>query len=125
MSRTLFPKISAYHQEWLDVGDGHQLYLEQSGNPKGIPVLYLHGGPGGGSSENHRRYFDPNLYHIILFDQRGCGKSTPFAEVSNNTTWDLISDIEKIRNLLNVEKMGSFWWKLGIYSVSLIWRRVS
>lgn len=68
MSRTLFPKITSYNKEWLDVGDGHQLYIEQSGNPEGIPVIYFHGGPGGGSSENQRRYFDPNIYHIILFD---------------------------------------------------------
>lgn len=112
MSRTLFSKISAYHQEWLDVGDGHQLYLEQSGNPKGIPVLYLHGGPGGGSSENHRRYFDPNLYHIILFDQRGCGQSNPAPSVENNTTEALVADIEKIRGHLNIEQWliaGGSW----------------
>ena len=112
MSRTLFPKISTYHQEWLDVGDGHQLYLEQSGNPKGIPVLYLHGGPGGGSSENHRRYFDPNLYHIILFDQRGCGQSKPAPSVEHNNTGALVSDIEKIREHLNISRWlvaGGSW----------------
>ena len=97
----------------VDVGEGHSIYLEQCGNPKGIPILVLHGGPGGGSSPHMRRYFDPIHYHIILFDQRGCGKSTPFAEVSNNTTWDLISDIEKIRNLLNIEKWALFGGSWG------------
>ncbi|AZQ83001.1 alpha/beta fold hydrolase [Colwellia sp. Arc7-635] len=77
MSRMLLPNIAVYEQEWLDVGDGHQLYLEQSGNPDGIAVIYLHGGPGGGSSKDHRRYFDPEKYRIILFDQRGCGRSKP------------------------------------------------
>jgi len=112
MSRVLFPKISAYQTEWLDVGDNYQLYLEQSGNPKGIPVVYLHGGPGGGSSENHRRYFDPEKYRIILFDQRGCGRSKPSPSIENNTTQALINDLEKIRRHLNVEQWlvaGGSW----------------
>lgn len=112
MSRTLFPKITTYNQEWFDVGDSNQLYLEQSGNPEGIPVLYLHGGPGGGSSENHRRYFDPDLYHIILFDQRGCGQSKPAPSIKNNTTQKLVEDIESIREYLKIEQWlvtGGSW----------------
>ena len=104
MSRTLFPKLSSYHKEWLPVGEKHQLYLEQSGNPNGIPVLYLHGGPGGGCSKNHRRYFDPSKYRIILFDQRGCGRSKPSPSIEDNTLEYLVSDIEKIRTHLGVEQ---------------------
>jgi proline iminopeptidase len=88
------------------------LYLEQSGNPDGIPVLYLHGGPGGGSSENHRRYFDPSLYRIILFDQRGCGQSQPAPSIEHNNTQALVEDIEKIREHLKVEQWivcGGSW----------------
>jgi len=112
MSRTLFPKISTYHQEWFSVSESHQLYLEVSGNPKGIPVLYLHGGPGGGSSENHRRYFDPSIYRIILFDQRGCGRSKPSPSIIDNTTERLVEDIEKIRSHLNIDQWlitGGSW----------------
>ncbi|MEW6981025.1 prolyl aminopeptidase [Colwelliaceae bacterium 6471] len=112
MSRTLFPKISTYKQEWLAVGDGHEIYLEQTGNPDGIPVIYLHGGPGGGSSENHRRYFDPEKYRIILFDQRGCGRSRPSPSIENNTTWKLIEDIEFIRQYLGIKQWlvtGGSW----------------
>jgi len=112
MSRNLYPKISVYRQEWFRVDDVHQIYIEQSGNPEGIPVVYLHGGPGGGSSENHRRYFDPEKYRIILFDQRGCGRSKPSPSIVNNTTDDLISDIEKIREHLNITKWvvaGGSW----------------
>lgn len=123
MSRTLFPKIIPFKQEWLDVGDGQKLYLEQSGNPEGIPVLYLHGGPGGGSSESHRRYFDPNIYHIILFDQRGCGKSEPAPSIEHNNTKALVEDIEKIRQYLKVERWlvagGSWGTTLAmIYGIS-------
>ena len=81
----------------LDVGDGHSLYWELCGNPDGKPVVFLHGGPGGGSSPDHRRQFDPDKYKILVFDQRGCGKSTPYASLENNTTWDLVEDIEKLR----------------------------
>ncbi len=112
MSRFLYPKISTYQQEWLAVGDGHKVYLEQSGNPNGIPVLYLHGGPGSGSSENHRRYFDPEIYRIILFDQRGCGKSTPSPSIENNTMQHLVSDIELIREYLKIKQWlicGGSW----------------
>jgi proline iminopeptidase len=112
MSRSLYPKIGCYQQEWLAVDDVHQIYLEQSGNPDGIPVLYLHGGPGGGSSENHRRYFDPEKYRIITFDQRGCGQSTPSPSIENNTTDFLIEDIEKIRCHLSIDEWlmsGGSW----------------
>jgi proline iminopeptidase len=112
MSRTLFPKISAYQKEWLNVQGGHQLYIEQSGNPNGIAVIYLHGGPGGGSSENHRRYFDPEKYRIILIDQRGCGRSRPSPSIDNNTSADLVVDIESIRLHLNIERWlvaGGSW----------------
>ncbi|MDT0605150.1 prolyl aminopeptidase [Thalassotalea castellviae] len=112
MSRALYPKIKHYHHEWLKVDDVHQIYLEQSGNPNGIPVLYLHGGPGGGSSNNHRRYFDPEKYRIIIFDQRGCGQSKPSPSIENNHTDFLIEDIEKIRQHLSIDKWlisGGSW----------------
>lgn len=112
MSRTLYPKISLYKQEWLQVSSVHHLYIEQSGNPSGIPVLYLHGGPGGGSSANHRRYFDPIKYRIILFDQRGCGRSKPSPSLEENTTQDLVNDIEVIRMHLGIEQWliaGGSW----------------
>ena len=98
--------------ERMEMTDGHRLYVEQSGNPRGIPVVVLHGGPGGGCSPSMRRYFDPDRYRIILFDQRGCGRSTPFASVENNTTWDLVADIERIRERLDIEKwvvFGGSW----------------
>ena len=76
-----YPKITPFNHLMLDVGDGHQLYIEQCGNPNGQPVVFLHGGPGGGCSENDRRFFDPEQYHIILFDQRGCGRSLPHGEL--------------------------------------------
>ena len=112
MYRNLFPKITYYHHEWLKVSDTHQLYIELSGNPDGIPVLYLHGGPGGSSSENHRRYFDPNIFHIILFDQRGCGQSKPAPSIVDNTTEALVEDIEAIRQHLHIEQWlitGGSW----------------
>jgi len=112
MSRSLYPKISTYRQEWLSVGEGHELYLEQSGNQNGIPLIYLHGGPGSGSSENHRRYFDPEKYRIILFDQRGCGRSKPSPSIQDNNTAYLIADIETIRQHLNIEQWlvcGGSW----------------
>ena len=95
--RTLYPAIEPYETGMLDVGDGHQLYWELSGNPDGKPVVFLHGGPGGGSSPDHRRQFNPDKYKILVFDQRGCGKSTPYASLDHNTTWDLVEDIEKLR----------------------------
>ncbi|NSX53523.1 prolyl aminopeptidase [Parasulfitobacter algicola] len=108
----LYPQIDPFDQRMLDVGAGHKLYVEQCGNPKGVPVIVLHGGPGGGCSPAMRRYFDPDVYRIILFDQRGCGRSRPHASVENNTTWDLIDDIEKIRTVLKIERwmvFGGSW----------------
>ncbi|WP_066703382.1 prolyl aminopeptidase [Celeribacter ethanolicus] len=114
----LYPQIAVYDHRMLDVGDGHKLYVEQSGNPAGIPVVVLHGGPGGGCSPYMRRYFDPSLYRIILFDQRGCGKSRPFASVEANTTWHLVADIERIREALGIERWmvfgGSWGATLGV-----------
>jgi proline iminopeptidase len=95
--RTLYPEHQPYETGQLDVGDGHSLYWELSGNPNGKPVVFLHGGPGGGSSPNHRRQFNPDRYKILVFDQRGCGKSTPYASLEANTTWHLVDDIEKLR----------------------------
>jgi proline iminopeptidase len=88
----------------LDVGDGHLVYWEACGNPNGKPAVFLHGGPGGGSTPEHRRLFDPEKYCVLLFDQRGCGRSTPHASIEANTTWHLVSDIEKLRTMLGVGK---------------------
>lgn len=96
----------------IDAGEGHSLYVEQSGNPNGQPVVVLHGGPGGGSSPAMRRFFNPKHYRIILFDQRGCGRSRPFASVDNNTTWHLVGDIETIRKQLGIDRwivFGGSW----------------
>src|SRR5688500_8841161 len=97
--RTLYPEIEPYENGMLDVGDGHTLYWERSGTRGAKPVVFLHGGPGSGSSPAHRRQFDPALYDIFLFDQRGCGRSVPFASLEANTTWDLVADIERLREL--------------------------
>jgi proline iminopeptidase len=96
----------------LAVGDSHQLYFEESGNKDGIPVLFVHGGPGAGCAASHRQFFDPSQYRIILFDQRGCGRSTPHADLTANSTQDLVTDIEKIRNELKIDKwllFGGSW----------------
>src|SRR6476659_6233305 len=107
--RALYPAIEPYETGMLDVGDGHRLYWELCGNPDGKPVVFLHGGPGGGSSPDHRRQFNPDKYKILVFDQRGCGKSTPYASLDNNTTWDLVEDIEKLRKeVANVDKWEVF-----------------
>ena len=108
----LYPQIGARDHMMLPVGDGHSLYVEESGNPEGIPVVVLHGGPGGGCSPYMRRYFDPERYRIILFDQRGCGKSRPFSSVDANTTWHLVADIERIREKLGIDQwvvFGGSW----------------
>ncbi|MQY41900.1 prolyl aminopeptidase [Epibacterium sp. SM1969] len=108
----LYPPIEPFDQRMLDVGQGHRIYVEQSGNPKGIPVVVCHGGPGGGSSPAMRRYFDPEKYRVILFDQRGCGRSRPYASCESNTTWHLVADMEKIRVLLGIEQwivFGGSW----------------
>jgi proline iminopeptidase len=110
--RTLYPDIHPYHHQMIDVGDGHQIYVEQSGNAEGIPVLFVHGGPGGGTQAAHRSFFNPEKYRIILFDQRGCGKSKPHASLENNTSQSLVADIEAIREILNIESwilFGGSW----------------
>jgi proline iminopeptidase len=112
--RTLYPEIQPYQTGMLDVGDGHSLYWELSGNPDGKPVVFLHGGPGGGSSPEHRRQFNPQKYKILVFDQRGCGKSKPYASLDHNTTWDLVEDIEKLRTQVSkVEKWQVFGGSWG------------
>ncbi|WP_380056029.1 prolyl aminopeptidase [Falsihalocynthiibacter sp. SS001] len=108
----LFAPIEPFHRQMMDVGGGHSIYVEQCGNPVGVPVVVLHGGPGGGCSPMMRRFFDPSVYRIILFDQRGCGRSRPFASIENNTTWDLVSDIEHIRTELGISRwivFGGSW----------------
>ncbi|WP_293572896.1 prolyl aminopeptidase [Phaeobacter sp.] len=108
----LHPPLEPFDQQMIDVGQGHHIYMEQSGNPDGLPVVVCHGGPGGGSSPAMRRYFNPKVYRIILFDQRGCGRSKPHASCENNTTWHLIADMEKIRSLLGISKwivFGGSW----------------
>lgn len=109
----LYPSIGPYDQRIMQMPGGHDVYVEQCGNPKGKPVVVLHGGPGGGCSPAMRRFFDPKHYRIILFDQRGCGKSKPTAEVSNNTTWDLVADIERIRTQLQIENWAVFGGSWG------------
>ncbi len=109
---SFFPEITPYKTEMFKTTDLHALYLEQSGNPDGMPVIFVHGGPGGGTNADQRRFFDPEKYRIILFDQRGSGQSTPAAELKDNTTWDLVSDLEKIREHLNIKKwvvFGGSW----------------
>ncbi|MBH0779983.1 prolyl aminopeptidase [Nocardia bovistercoris] len=114
--RTVYPPIEPYETGTLDVGDGQSLYWEVSGNPEGKPAVFLHGGPGGGTGPLQRRFFDPNAYRIVLFDQRGCGLSTPHlaegAALETNTTWHLVSDIEALRTRLGVERwlvFGGSW----------------
>ncbi|MGB0798765.1 MAG: prolyl aminopeptidase [Planktomarina sp.] len=108
----LYPPIEPFDQRMLDVGDDHTIYVEQCGNPRGVPVIVLHGGPGGGCSPAMRRYFDPNYYRVILFDQRGCGRSRPHASIDANTTWHLVDDIEFIRETLSIDRwmvFGGSW----------------
>ena len=112
LTKTLFPEIEPFQHFWIDTKDGHNIYVEQSGNPDGQAIIFLHGGPGGGTGPKQRRFFDPGHYHIILFDQRGCGKSTPLGETSNNTTEHLISDMESIRKKLQIKEwilFGGSW----------------
>jgi proline iminopeptidase len=97
--RQLYPAIEPYASGLLDVGDGHRVYWERCGTPGGIPAVFLHGGPGGGCGPSHRRLFDPARYDVLLFDQRGCGRSLPHAELAANTTWHLVADIERLRAL--------------------------
>lgn len=110
--RTLYPKIEPYVRHTLSVDHPHRIHVEECGNPSGIPVLFVHGGPGGGCEPYHRQFFDPDRYRIILFDQRGCGRSTPHASLENNNTRALLSDMETIRRHLNVERwllFGGSW----------------
>ncbi|HTH16680.1 MAG TPA: prolyl aminopeptidase [Magnetospirillum sp.] len=108
----LFPPIEPYASGMLEVGDGHTIYWEESGNPRGAPVLFVHGGPGAGCAPAYRRFFDPRFWRIILFDQRGCGRSRPLATVEANTTQALVADMEALRRLLKVERwvlFGGSW----------------
>ncbi|MEN9895080.1 MAG: prolyl aminopeptidase [Pseudomonadota bacterium] len=110
--RTLYPEIEPYESGYLDTGDGHRIYWERCGTRGAKPAVFLHGGPGGGFSPIHRRLFDPERYDVLLFDQRGCGKSTPYASLDNNTTWHLVADIERLRQMMGVEKwlvFGGSW----------------
>lgn len=110
--RNFYPPIEAYKSEFLKVSDLHTIFVEQSGNPNGRPVIFLHGGPGGGLHPEYRQFFDPQHYRIVMFDQRGCGQSTPSAELKDNTTWDLVNDIEKIRHHLQIKDwivFGGSW----------------
>ena len=116
----LYPPIDPFDQRMLDVGDGHQIYVEQCGEPNGIPVIVLHGGPGGGCSPAMRRYFDPKVYRVILFDQRGCGRSRPHASVAHNTTWHLVGDIEKIRRTFGIDSWCVFGGSWGA-TLSLVY----
>lgn len=119
-SQYLYPPVDPFDQRMLEVGDGHRVYVEQCGNPRGLPVVVLHGGPGGGCSAAMRRYFDPEVYRIVLFDQRGCGRSRPHASVKDNTTWHLVSDIELIRDTLDIEDWIVFGGSWGA-TLSLIY----
>ncbi|GAV04990.1 hypothetical protein RvY_15183-1 [Ramazzottius varieornatus] len=110
--RDLYPEIEPYQSGFLRVSDLHEIYYEQSGNPHGKPIVYLHGGPGGGTSPRDRRYFDPAVYRIVLLDQRGCGQSRPSAELRENNTWSLVADIEKLREHLKIDRwvvFGGSW----------------
>ncbi len=110
--RELYPPREAYKEGKLKVSDLHTIYFEESGNPQGKPILVLHGGPGGGCPSFYRQYFNPQKWRLVMFDQRGCGKSTPHAELRENTTWDLVSDIEKLREHLGIDKwvvFGGSW----------------
>lgn len=111
--RTLYPALEPFRSGSLSVSDGHTLHFEESGNPEGKPVVFLHGGPGGGSDPKHRRYFDPARYRIVVFDQRGSGKSTPHASLEHNTTWHLVADIERLREELAIDRWQVFGGSWG------------
>jgi len=113
MTRDLYSEFNAFDDNYLQVSDLHTIHYEQSGNPNGRPVIILHGGPGGGMNPQYRRYFNPTKWRIVQFSQRGCGKSTPFAELRENTTWDLVADIEKLRNHLKIESWAVFGGSWG------------
>lgn len=110
--RSYYPEIEPFETGMLDVGNGHTIYWERVGTKGAKPAVFLHGGPGGGLMPGQRRLFDPELYDVMLFDQRGCGRSTPYANLENNTTWDLVADIERLREMMGVEKwlvFGGSW----------------
>ena len=110
--KELYPHLAPYNSGFLRVSPLHEIYFEESGNPKGIAAVFLHGGPGGGTEAKMRRFFDPRRYRIVLFDQRGCGKSRPHASLVDNTTWDLVADIERLREYLHIERwlvFGGSW----------------
>ncbi|HVF86614.1 MAG TPA: prolyl aminopeptidase [Pyrinomonadaceae bacterium] len=111
--KTFYPPIEPYDQGMLAVSPIHRLYYEQSGNPEGLPVVFLHGGPGGGTIPDYRRFFDPEAYRIVLFDQRGSGQSTPHASLEDNTTWHLVEDIEKLREHLGINDWAVFGGSWG------------
>jgi proline iminopeptidase len=111
--RGLYPPIEPHRHGHLAVGQGHELYWEECGNPDGKPAVFLHGGPGAGCDTRARRFFDPARYRIILFDQRGCGRSQPHASLDHNTTWDLVADIEKLRGLLGIDRWQVFGGSWG------------
>ncbi len=119
----LFSEIEPYNSGFLRVSDIHTVYYEEAGNPVGHPILFLHGGPGGGIHPIYRRFFDPDFYRIILLDQRGCGQSTPHAELRENTTWDLVDDLERLRDLLSIEKwivFGGSWGSTLALSYAIV-----
>ena len=113
MTHELYSKINPYNTFRLKVSDLHEIFVEESGNPNGKPVIFLHGGPGGGIEAIYRQYFNPDKWRIIIFDQRGCGQSTPHAELKENTTWDLVDDIEKIRKELSINTWTIFGGSWG------------
>lgn len=110
---TLYPPIHEYRHFYLQVDDTHEIYIEECGNPHGVPVVFLHGGPGSGCEPWHRQFFDPTRYRMVLFDQRGCGRSRPHASLVNNTTWDLVSDMELIRETLGIDQWALFGGSWG------------
>ena len=121
--RKLYPEITPYKEYNLKVSDIHTIHIEESGNPDGKPVIFLHGGPGGGIESIYRQYFNSEKWRIIIFDQRGCGKSTPHAELINNTTWEVVSDIEKIRDYLCIDQwvvFGGSWGSTLSLSYSIM-----
>jgi len=111
--RRLYPRLRPYRYGRLRVSDVHELYYEESGNPDGKPVVFLHGGPGGGTSPEQRRFFNPKHYRIVLFDQRGCGQSTPHASLIDNTTWHLVADMEALRQHLSIDQWQVFGGSWG------------
>jgi proline iminopeptidase len=111
--RQLYPEIEPFNTGWLEVGHGHRLYYEECGKPHGKPVVVLHGGPGGGCNAKMRRFFNPDIYRIVLFDQRGSGRSTPHASLEHNTTWDLVADIEILRAALGIRRWQVFGGSWG------------